>query len=112
MFYAIFYYVCVHLPQVHMAGCWVPMEVSVPSNEQSTLEQETLREWLSAMDRAEEHGSRFPAIDLSNGSPAEEFAKDRKGYWKRAKAIARELATFGGITVFRGRRLRAISPKP
>ena len=84
----------------------------MPSNEQSNLEQETLREWLSAMDRAAEHGARFPEIDPSNGSPAEEFAKDREGYWKRAKAIARELATFGGISVFRGRRLRTASSKP
>ncbi len=72
-------------------------------NDQSSEEQLTIREWLNAMDRAAEYGSRFPEVELANGSPAEEFAQDREGYWNRAKAIARRFATFGGVTVVRRR---------
>ena len=71
-------------------------------NERNTAEL-SIREWLDAMDHAAEHGSRFPVVDLSNGSPAEELARDRQGYWQRAKAIARRFATGGGITIIRGR---------
>lgn len=84
----------------------------MPSEEKSKAEHQIIREWLNAMDRAAEHGSRFPIVDLSNGSPAEEFAEDPDGYRKRAQAIARELATFGGVTVVRGRFPLRTDPKP
>jgi hypothetical protein len=41
---------------------------------------------------AKQHGKRV----------IREFANDPEGYWKRANAIARELATLGGVTVVRG----------
>ena len=78
-------------------------EANMQPTKQTVTEERTIREWLEAMDRAAEYGSRFPAVKLAHGSPAEEFARDPKGYWDRAKSIARRLATFGGITVVRER---------
>jgi hypothetical protein len=69
------------------------------SNEPKQADRRIIQEWLNAMDRVEENNSRFPRINVSNGSPAEEFADDPDGYWERAKAIAWELSTFGGIKV-------------
>ena len=75
----------------------------MPSTEKTKADHRIIQEWLDAMAHASEHGSRFPEVDLSNGSPAEEFARDPEGYRRRAQTMARELATFGGITVVRVR---------
>jgi hypothetical protein len=84
----------------------------LPSREKFSADHEVVREWLDAMDHATEHGARFPELDLSNGSPADEFANNPEDYRKRAQTIARELATFGGVTLVRGRGpFRLDSPK-
>ena len=73
------------------------------TDEKPSVPRISTAEWLDAMDHADQHGDRFPIVDLTNGSPATEFAQDPDGYWKRAKAMAFRFMLGAGATIARRR---------